>query len=41
MVQALVMNIIGGIFVFGYVLKKTYDLRMKQAEYDAQLMEDM
>ena len=41
MVQALVMNIIGGIFVFGYVLKKTYDLRMKQAEYNSNMMEDM
>ena len=41
MVQALVMNIIGGVFVFGYVLKKTYELRMKQAEYESQIMEDM
>ncbi len=39
MVQALVMNIIGGIFVFGYVLKKTYDLRMKRDEYNSRLME--
>lgn len=41
MVQALVMNIIGGIFVFGYVLKKTYDRRMKLDEYNAKLMEEM
>ena len=41
MVQALVMNIIGGIFVFGYALKKTYDLRMKQIEYQSKLMEEM
>ena len=41
MVQALVMNIIGGIFVFGYVLKKTYDLRMKRDEYNSKLMEEM
>jgi len=41
MVQALVMNIIGGVFVFGYVLKKTYDLRMKRDEYNSKLMEEM
>ena len=41
MVQALVMNIIGGIFVFGYVLKKTYDLRMKRDAYNSKLMEEM
>jgi len=41
MVQALVMNIIGGVFVFGYVLKKTYDLRLRRDEYDSKLMEDM
>ncbi len=41
MVQALVMNIIGGIFVFGYALKKTYDLKMKQIEYDSRIMEEM
>jgi heme exporter protein C len=41
MVQALVMNIIGGIFVFGYALKKTYDLRMKQIEYQSKIMEEM
>ena len=41
MVQALVMNIIGGVFVFGYVMKKTYDLRMKRDEYNSKLMEEM
>ena len=41
MVQALVMNIIGGVFVFGYVLKKTYDLRIKRDEYNSKLMEEM
>jgi len=41
MVQALVMNIIGGIFVFGYVLKKTYDLRMKRDEFKRKMMEEM
>jgi heme exporter protein C len=41
MVQALVMNIIGGIFVFGYVLKKTYDLRMKRDELKSKMMEEM
>jgi len=41
MVQALVMNIIGGIFVFGYVLKKTYDLRIKRDEYKIKLREEM
>ena len=41
MVQALVMNIIGGMFVFGYLLKKTYDRRMKMDEYNAKLMEEM
>ena len=41
MVEALVMNIIGGIFVFGYVLKKTYDLRMKRDAYNSKLMEEM
>jgi heme exporter protein C len=41
MIQALVMNIIGGVFVFGYVLKKTYDLRMKSNEYNSQIMEEM
>jgi heme exporter protein C len=41
MVQALVMNIIGGIFIFGYVLKKTYDLRVKRYKYFNLLMEDL
>jgi heme exporter protein C len=41
MVQALLMNIIGGVFVFGYVLKKTYDLRMKRDEYNSKMMEGM
>ena len=41
MVQALVMNIIGGIFVFGYVLKKTYDLRIKRDELKRRMMEEM
>lgn len=41
MVQALVMNIIGGVFVFGYVLKKTYDLRIKRDEYNSRMMEEM
>lgn len=41
MVQALVMNIIGGLFVFGYVLKKTYDLRMKRDEFKRKMMEAM
>ena len=39
MVQALVMNIIGGILVFGYMLKKTYDLRRKHIKYLSSLME--
>ncbi len=30
MVQALMMNIIAGIFIFGILLKKTYDLRLKR-----------
>ncbi len=41
MVQALVMNIIGGIFVFGYVLKKTYDWRIKRDEFKRKMMEEM
>jgi len=41
MVQALVMNIIGGVFVFGYVFKKTYDLRIKRDEYNSRIMEEM
>jgi heme exporter protein C len=41
MVQALIMNIIGGLFIFGYNLKKTYDRRMKLDEYNAKIMEEM
>jgi hypothetical protein len=41
MVQALVMNIIGGVFVFGYVLKKTYNLRTKREEYNSRMMEEI
>jgi heme exporter protein C len=41
MVQALVMNIIGGLFIFGYNLKKTYDRRIKLDEYNAKIMEEM
>lgn len=41
MVQALVMNIIGGLFVFGYVLKKTYDLRLKRDKYESMILEEM
>ncbi len=41
MVQALVMNIIGGVFVFGYVLKKTYDLRIKRDAYNSRMREEM
>ena len=41
MVQALIMNIIGGIFVFGYAIKKTYDLRVKRDEYQSKIMEEM
>lgn len=29
MVQALVMNIVAGLFIFGYLLKKTYERRLK------------
>jgi len=41
MVQALVMNIMGGLFVFGYVLKKTYDRRLKLDEVQSRMMEEM
>lgn len=41
MVQALLMNIIGGLFVFGYVLKKTYDLRLKRDKYESMIREEM
>ncbi|MBC8462980.1 hypothetical protein H8D76_01335, partial [Candidatus Bathyarchaeota archaeon] len=41
MVQALVMNIMGGLFMFGYVLKKTYDRRMKLDEVKGRMMEEM
>lgn len=41
MVQALVMNIIGGVFIFGYALKKTYEFRVKRDEYNSKIMEDM
>jgi heme exporter protein C len=41
MVQALIMNIIGGLFIFGYNLKKTYDRRMKLDKYNAKIMEEM
>jgi heme exporter protein C len=41
MVQALVMNVIGGLFVFGFLLKKTYDWRTKKDEYSSKLMEEM
>ncbi len=41
MVQALVMNIIAGLFVFGYNLKKTYDWRTKRDAYDSKIMEEM
>ena len=41
MVQALVMNIIAGFFMFGYMLKKTYDRRIKLDEVNRRMMEEM
>jgi heme exporter protein C len=39
MVQALVMNIIAGLFIFGYLLKKTYERRLKLDRLDSLLRE--
>ncbi|MCW4048723.1 MAG: cytochrome c biogenesis protein [Candidatus Bathyarchaeota archaeon] len=41
MVQALVMNLITGFFIFGYLLKKTYERRMKADMVDRQLREEL
>jgi heme exporter protein C len=41
MVQALLLNIIGGLFVFGFVLKKTYDHRLKCDLYESMIKEEM
>jgi heme exporter protein C len=39
MVQALVMNIVAGLFIFGYLLKKTYESRLKLDRLESQLVE--
>src|SRR4030042_573827 len=39
MVQALVMNIVAGLFIFGYLLKKTYERRLRMDSLESQLAE--
>jgi hypothetical protein len=39
MVQALVMNIVAGLFIFGYLLKKTYERRLKIMVVNSMMME--
>jgi heme exporter protein C len=41
MVQALVLNIIAGLFIFGLLLKKTFDLRVKSDRLESLLREEM
>lgn len=40
MVQALVMNIVAGLFIFGYLLKKTYERRLKIDIVNSRVMEE-
>jgi len=40
MVQALVMNIVAGLFIFGYLLKKTYERRLKIDMVESRLREE-
>jgi len=39
MVQALVMNIVAGLFIFGYLLKKTYERRLRLDMLEGRLAE--